>query len=105
MSARIGILLLLLAGATTQAADFAADAPERLAAYLRVDTTNPPGNESAGVAFLAEILDRAGIAYRTAESAPGRGNLWARLEGPGIAAPHRRGGRRPALLGRGPHGR
>lgn len=60
---------------------FAAEAPQRLADYIAVDTTNPPGNESAGVAFLADILEAAGIPYETAESAPGRGNLWARLEG------------------------
>jgi acetylornithine deacetylase/succinyl-diaminopimelate desuccinylase-like protein len=74
------IVGLLLFG-TAHAADFARQAPERLAEYLRIDTTNPPGNESAGVAYLAAILDAAGIAYQTAESAPGRGNLWARLEG------------------------
>lgn len=71
----------LLAFGSAHAADFARQAPERLAEYLRIDTTNPPGNESAGVTYLAAILDAAGIAYQTAESAPGRGNLWARLEG------------------------
>ncbi len=53
----------------------------RLSAYIAVDTTNPPGNESRGAAFFAAIFDAAGIPYRTAESAPGRGNIWARLEG------------------------
>ncbi|MEQ9002992.1 MAG: M20/M25/M40 family metallo-hydrolase [Pseudomonadales bacterium] len=77
---RAAVVGLLLFG-TAHAADFARQAPERLAEYLRIDTTNPPGNESAGVAYLAAILDAAGIAYQTAESAPGRGNLWARLEG------------------------
>jgi acetylornithine deacetylase/succinyl-diaminopimelate desuccinylase-like protein len=78
-----GLLLgMLTAPATTaRAADFAAQAPERLAEYIRINTVNPPGNESAGVAWLATILDAAGIPYQTAESAPGRGNLWARLEG------------------------
>ncbi len=51
----------------------------RLSAYLQIDTINPPGNESRGVEFLAKILDEAGVAYETAESAPGRGNLWAKL--------------------------
>ena len=51
--------------------------------YLRVNTTNPPGNETAGARFLAEVLDGAGIASETAESAPGRGNLVARLRGDG----------------------
>ena len=49
--------------------------------YIRVDTINPPGNETRAVKFIADILDKEGIAYQTAESAPGRGNLWARIEG------------------------
>ena len=60
----------------------------RLQQYLRIDTTNPPGNESRGVAYLAGLLDAAGIPYETAESAPGRGNIWARLDG----------GSKPALV-------
>ena len=92
--------LLLAASAVLTAADTAAAAPEAelealasdavrvLQEYVRVDTTNPPGNEARGVAFLAKLLDAAGIAYETAESAPGRGNIWARLEG----------GEEPAIL-------
>ena len=49
--------------------------------YIRVDTINPPGNETRAVDFIAKILETEGIPYQTAESAPGRGNLWARLEG------------------------
>jgi acetylornithine deacetylase/succinyl-diaminopimelate desuccinylase-like protein len=49
--------------------------------YIRVDTVNPPGNEIAGARFLASILDAEGIPYEIVESAPGRGNLWARLKG------------------------
>ena len=52
-----------------------------LQSYIRVDTINPPGNETAGVQFFKAILDAEGIPYETAESAPGRGNIWARLEG------------------------
>jgi acetylornithine deacetylase/succinyl-diaminopimelate desuccinylase-like protein len=52
---------------------------ERLSAYLQIDTSNPPGKEIAAANYLAEILDQAGIAYEIAESAPGRGNVWARL--------------------------
>ena len=67
--------------AAAEPSPFATEAPERLAAYLRVDTVNPPGNESRGVAYLKGLLDQAGIPSSSAESAPGRGNLWARLEG------------------------
>ena len=49
--------------------------------FVRVDTINPPGNESRAVDYIAAILDTEGISYQTAESAPGRGNIWARLEG------------------------
>lgn len=52
-----------------------------LADFIRVDTINPPGNETRAVEFIANILEAEGIAYHTAESTPGRGNLWARLEG------------------------
>jgi acetylornithine deacetylase/succinyl-diaminopimelate desuccinylase-like protein len=74
-------VLLSAWGICLAASPYAEQAPARLAEYIRVDTTNPPGSESAGVEFLAGILDDAGIAYETGESAPGRGNLWARLEG------------------------
>jgi len=56
--------------------------------YLTIDTVNPPGNESRGVAFLANILEEADIPFETAESAPNRGNIWARLKG----------GEEPALI-------
>ena len=71
--------------------DFADEGIEHLSKYLQIDTINPPGNETRGVEFLAAILDEAGIAYDTAESAPGRGNLWAVL-------PASSGKKEPALV-------
>ena len=47
--------------------------------YLRIDTTNPPGNEMRAVSFYNEILDREGIENRAFEYAAARGDLWARL--------------------------
>ena len=52
-----------------------------LQAYLQVDTINPPGNESRAVDFYASIFEKEGIEYSAAESAPGRGNIWARIKG------------------------
>jgi acetylornithine deacetylase/succinyl-diaminopimelate desuccinylase-like protein len=49
--------------------------------YIRLDTQNPPGNEILGARFFAKIFDAEGIPYEIAESAPGRGNIWARLKG------------------------
>ncbi|MGY8986027.1 MAG: M20/M25/M40 family metallo-hydrolase [Sphingomonadales bacterium] len=57
-------------------------------AYLQVDTINPPGNEINAVKFLSEIFDQEGIEWHSAESAPGRGNIWARIKG----------GNEPALM-------
>ena len=47
--------------------------------YLRIDTTNPPGNEARAVAFFKKILDQEGIENRVFDYAPGRANLWARI--------------------------
>jgi len=47
--------------------------------YLRIDTTNPPGNEMRAVEFYKKILDQEGIENRAFEYAPGRGDLWARI--------------------------
>ncbi|MDO8908986.1 MAG: M20/M25/M40 family metallo-hydrolase [Pseudohongiella sp.] len=49
--------------------------------FVQVDTINPPGNEYRAVEFYARIFEQFGISYETAESAPGRGNIWARLQG------------------------
>ena len=59
------------------------DAVTLLSRYIQVDTTNPPGNEIKAAQFLKEIFDREGIEARIIESAPGRGNLFARLRGDG----------------------
>jgi len=55
--------------------------------YLRVDTTNPPGNEARATAFLQKILEAEGIETRVFEYEPGRANLWARLKGTGAKKP------------------
>ena len=47
--------------------------------YLRVDTTNPPGNEMRGAQFFKKILDAEGIENQVFEYAPGRADLWAVL--------------------------
>jgi len=78
----VGGLTPATAGA--QQVDLAAlqdEAVRWLQEYLRLDTQNPPGNEILGARFFAEIFEREGIPYEVAESAPGRGNVWARLEG------------------------
>jgi len=85
MALAIG-LLLQTSALTVSADEFADQAPHRLQGYLQVNTINPPGNEVRGTAYLGKLLKAAGIDYETAESAPGRGNLWARLPGGGEPA-------------------
>lgn len=59
----------------------AEQAVERFMEYARVDTINPPGNEVRAVAFLGRMLDAEGIAWESVEPMPGRGSLWAVIEG------------------------
>ncbi len=54
---------------------------------IRIDTTNPPGNETRAAEYLAAVFKREGIEPIVLESAPGRGNIVARLKGDGRAAP------------------
>ncbi len=79
LGAALLLCSVLSAHAQVDVDAYAKQGVERLSAYLQIDTINPPGNESRGVAYLSGLLDAAGISYETAESAPGRGNLWARL--------------------------
>jgi acetylornithine deacetylase/succinyl-diaminopimelate desuccinylase-like protein len=60
---------------------------ELLAGYLQVDTVNPPGNETRGAEYLADVLTREGIPWEIHEHGPGRGSLVARLKGSGEQAP------------------
>ena len=57
------------------------DPIQLLSDFVAVDTINPPGNESRAVEFYAKIFEEEGIEYFTGESAPGRGNIWARIKG------------------------
>jgi acetylornithine deacetylase/succinyl-diaminopimelate desuccinylase-like protein len=63
------------------------EAVELFLQYLRIDTTNPPGNEIAAARFLGEICRREGVEYQIFEPAPGRGTIWARLRGDGRQRP------------------
>jgi acetylornithine deacetylase/succinyl-diaminopimelate desuccinylase-like protein len=58
-----------------------------LSDYLRIDTVNPPGNETHGTDYLKAILAQEGISSETFELTPGRGNLVARLKGNGSKQP------------------
>jgi acetylornithine deacetylase/succinyl-diaminopimelate desuccinylase-like protein len=74
----------VMPAAAQQNADLArlqTEAVQRTREYLRINTTNPPGNEGETMRWFARILKQEGIPFDTATSAPGRGNIWARLKG------------------------
>jgi acetylornithine deacetylase/succinyl-diaminopimelate desuccinylase-like protein len=58
--------------------DEAADLLQRL---IRVDTTNPPGNETAAAELLRDYLEANGVACELIAKVPERANLVARLPG------------------------
>jgi acetylornithine deacetylase/succinyl-diaminopimelate desuccinylase-like protein len=71
-----------VAGQTSPAGSEALEqeAVSLLSEYLRVDTTNPAGNEIKAAHFFKAIFDQEGIEARILESEPGRGNIYARLK-------------------------
>ena len=96
---RIGLLLLVVAAFATPA--FTQDssakqvdwsryqdmAVELMQQYLRIDTSNPPGNEIETAKFLKRIFDQHGIENEVFEYKPGRANIIARLKGNGSKRP------------------
>ncbi|MBT0159461.1 M20/M25/M40 family metallo-hydrolase [Candidatus Bathyarchaeota archaeon A05DMB-2] len=52
-----------------------------LSDLIKINTTNPPGNETEAARFLAENLSRDGFDCEIFESAPGRGSLVTRVKG------------------------
>ena len=60
-----------------------------LSDLIRINTTNPPGNEKDAAEYLAETLEKEGFKCEVFESAPRRGSVITRLKGTG---------ERPSLL-------
>ncbi len=56
---------------------------EVLQGLIRIDTTNPPGNETAAAEFLREYLEAAGVECELFARVPERANLVARIRGSG----------------------
>ena len=60
---------------------------EILQKLIRFDTTNPPGNEAACIAYIQGLLSDAGIETTILAKTPNRPNLIARIKGEGEAKP------------------
>ena len=63
---------------------------DHLRELLRLDTRNPPGNETLAAEYLRAVLERDGIESEIVGPAPDRGSIVARIRGDGS--------RRPLLL-------
>ena len=84
------LLLVTTASAQTPSADQARISEETMRhfqAILRLDTSNPPGNEKLVVDYLKSVLDREGIETKLFALDPQRPNLVARLRGSGKKRP------------------
>ena len=63
------------------------EALDHFAALLRIDTSNPPGNETEVAVYLQQALQAEGIEGRLYAMVPGRDNLVARISGNGSKQP------------------
>ena len=64
-----------------------AEALQHLQALIRIDTTNPPGGETAACEYIRKVLSAEGIESEILEKVSGRGNILARLRGDGSKKP------------------
>lgn len=60
---------------------------EHFLSLLRLDTSNPPGNETLVVEYLRNVLEREEISVETYALEPNRANLVARIPGNGAKRP------------------
>jgi acetylornithine deacetylase/succinyl-diaminopimelate desuccinylase-like protein len=59
------------------------EAVQHLQALVRIDTSNPPGNELAAAEYLAGVLAREGLSPWVLKSSSTRGSIITRLRGSG----------------------
>ena len=60
---------------------------ETFKGLIRLDTSNPPGNETRAAEFFKTILEKDGLGSEIFTLAPNRGNLVARIKGSGKKKP------------------
>jgi acetylornithine deacetylase/succinyl-diaminopimelate desuccinylase-like protein len=83
-------LMVAAAGQNDAVPDFARSRDEALRIaqeLIRIDTSNPPGNETQAANYLKALLYKEGIPSEIIASDPARANLVARLKGNGTKRP------------------
>jgi acetylornithine deacetylase/succinyl-diaminopimelate desuccinylase-like protein len=85
---RLAIAVLFTSAATAQVNSDLADLTRRfLIDLIRIDSTNPPGNETRVAEYLKKLCETEGIAAETLGEDPTRLNFIARLPGLGKLRP------------------
>ena len=82
-----GLLLAVSAQPQTVDTSVAAETMQHFQALLRLDTSNPPGNETIAVEYLKMVLDKEGIPNQVFATDAKRANIVARLKGNGKKRP------------------
>jgi acetylornithine deacetylase/succinyl-diaminopimelate desuccinylase-like protein len=67
----------------------AREAQDWLVDLVKINTTNPPGNEQAAAKYIAGVLAKEGIPAELLDLAPGRSAVVARLRSSAVADPSR----------------
>jgi acetylornithine deacetylase/succinyl-diaminopimelate desuccinylase-like protein len=86
----IALAALTIARAQSSSPDWHAVEDETMRHYqalLRIDTSNPPGNETKAAQYIKDALDREGIPAQIFATDANRGNVVARLKGSGSKKP------------------
>ena len=83
----IGVIALCHTASCAQKQPGGSEAVDFLVNLVKINTSNPPGNETQAAQYIKSVLDKEGIPSEIFESAPGRGNIVARLKGSGKARP------------------
>ncbi|HYO78858.1 MAG TPA: M20/M25/M40 family metallo-hydrolase [Thermoanaerobaculia bacterium] len=84
--AAVAIIFLVAASLQCRKAEGVAENPidteaeETFVEYLRIDTTVPPGNETAGATYLRDLLVKNGITATLVGDDPARRGVYARLD-------------------------
>lgn len=90
LSVALGASLAAKQPASRMTPDFARARDEAVRVeqdLIRIDTSNPPGNETRAAEYLKAVLEKEGIPSEILTLEPGRGNLVARIKGNGSKRP------------------
>jgi acetylornithine deacetylase/succinyl-diaminopimelate desuccinylase-like protein len=90
LAAVLAVVLPAAARAQESPSDWSAVGTEAMGYFkdlIRIDTSNPPGNETQAANYIRDVLARNGIESELFALDPARANLVARIRGNGSRRP------------------